>query len=383
MKTSGGVREAYNQPLTRHELEMVLRSTKPSAPGPDGIHYRMLTHLHPSTLLLILYLFNRVWQEGRFPLAWKVATVIPLLKPGKDASSASSYRPIALTSCLSKTFERIINKRLMYFLEKQNILDKNQCGFRSCHSTVDHLVRLETTIREAFVNKQHCVSVFFDLEKAYDTAWRYGILRDLYEVGVRGRLLAIIKSYLSERTFFVKLGTALSREFVQEAGVPQGGVLSVTLFIVKMNSIARSIPPCVQYSLYVDDLQISVSSCNLSICERRLQVAVNNLLKWADENGFRFSPDKTVCVCYSRRRGISVEPSLRMHQTPIPVKKEHKFLGLIFDHQLSFISHIKNLKIICQKSLNLLKVLSHKTWASDRLCLLQIYRSDSLTSGLR
>uniref|UniRef100_A0A6B0V5F1 Putative rna-directed dna polymerase from mobile element jockey-like protein n=1 Tax=Ixodes ricinus TaxID=34613 RepID=A0A6B0V5F1_IXORI len=241
----------------------------------------MLTHLHPSTLLLILYLFNRVWQEGRFPLAWKVTTVIPLLKPEKNASSASSYRPIALTSCLGKTSERLVNKRLMYFLEKQNILDKNQCGFRFCHSTVDHLVRLKTTIRQTFVNKQHCLSVFYDLEKAYDRAWRYGILRDLYEVGVRGRLLAIIKNYLSERTFFffVKLGMAFSREFMQETGVPQGSVFSVTLFIIKINSIVRSIPPSVQYSLFVDDLQISVSSCNLSICERRLQVAINNLLK--------------------------------------------------------------------------------------------------------
>lgn len=138
----------------------------------------MLTHLHPSTILFLLYIFNRVRQEGRFLLTWKVATAIPLLKSGKDASSASSYRPIALTSCLSKTFERIVNKMLMYFLEKPNILDKNQCGFRSCHSTVDHLVRLETTIREAFVNKQRCLSGFFDLEKAYDTAWSYKFLRD-------------------------------------------------------------------------------------------------------------------------------------------------------------------------------------------------------------
>ena len=173
----------------------------------------------------------------------------------------------------------------------------------------------------------------------------------------------------------MRLGTAVSREFVQENGVPQGGVLSVTLFIVKMNSIARSIPPSVQYSLYVDDLQISVSSCNLSICERRLQVAINNLLKWADENGFKFSPDKTVCVCYSRRRGISTNPTLHMCHSPIPVKTEHKFLGLIFDRTLSFTPHIKTLKFKCQKSLNVLKVLSHKTWGSDRLCLLRLYRS--------
>ncbi|MCZ6925167.1 MAG: hypothetical protein O7D30_07560 [Rickettsia endosymbiont of Ixodes persulcatus] len=55
--------------------------------------------------------------------------------------------------------------------------------------TLDHLVRLETVIREAFVNRQNCVSVFFDLEKAYDTAWRYGILQDLHGYGIRGHML--------------------------------------------------------------------------------------------------------------------------------------------------------------------------------------------------
>ena len=135
----------------------------------------------------------------------------------------------------------------------------------------------------------------------------------------------------------MKLGTTLSKEFSQENRVPQGGVLSVTLFIVKMNSIARVIPPFVQYSLYVDDVQISVSSCNPSICERRLQLTINNLVKWADVNGFRFSPEKTVCVCFSRRRGILLEPSLNMYEVPIAVKKEHKFLGLIFDSKMTFI----------------------------------------------
>ena len=162
---------------------------------------------------------------------------------------------------------------------------------------------METTIREAFVNKQYCLSVFFDLEKAYDTAWRHGILQDMYSFGIRGRILAFVKSYLAMRTFRVKLGTTYPREFCQENGVPQGGVLSVTLFIIKMNSIARAIPSSVQYSLYVDDLQISVSSCNLALCERRIQLAVNNLLKWADQNGFSFSPEKTVSVCFSRLRG--------------------------------------------------------------------------------
>lgn len=372
---SGGYQEPYNTPFTMHELEAVLHCAKQTAPGADGIHYTMLCHLHPSTLDLILYLFNRVWSEGQFPSSWKVAIVIPLLKPEKDPSSASSYRPIALTSCLSKTMERMINRRLMYYLEVNSLLDRYQCGFRTARSTVDHLVRLETTVREAFVNRQNCLAVFFDLEKAYDTAWRFGIIQDLFSLGLRGRMLRAIKSYLEQRTFYVRLGTTLSREFLQENGVPQGGVLSVVLFIIKMNSMARVIPASVQYSIYVDDVQVSVSSCNPSICERRVQLTINNLTKWADNNGFKFSPAKTVSVCFSRRRGVAIDPALTMYGTPILNRAEHKFLGLIMDAKLTFIPHIKYLKLKSVKALNILKVLSHMSWGSDRLCLLRIYHS--------
>lgn len=148
---------------------MALFCSKQTAPGPDGIRYKMLEHLHPSTMELSLYIFNRVWLEGHYPSSWKIAIVALVLKPGKDPSCASSFRPIALTSCLSKTLERMINRRLMLFLQRNNCLNKFQCGFRSARCTVDHLVRFETFVREAFVNRQQCLSIFFDLEKAYDT----------------------------------------------------------------------------------------------------------------------------------------------------------------------------------------------------------------------
>ena len=196
------------------ELKLALSVKKRSAPGPDRIHYEMICQLSPESLEGLLCYFNQLWMQAYFPRAWKEAHVIPLLKPGKDPSAPSSYRPIALTSSLGKIFERLINRRLVFFLESQNFFDLNQCGFRGGRSPVDHLVRLESTIRNAFVSKQHCVSVFFDLEKAYDTTWRYGILQDLFSSGVRGRMLLTIKNFLSERTFRVRLGTAFSDPFV-------------------------------------------------------------------------------------------------------------------------------------------------------------------------
>uniref|UniRef100_A0A147BLN2 Putative tick transposon n=1 Tax=Ixodes ricinus TaxID=34613 RepID=A0A147BLN2_IXORI len=371
----GANSEPYNGPFTMIELKQALDVKKMSAPGPDSLHYAMLQKLSHDALRNLLLFFNSLWEQASFPRTWKRAHIVPLLKPGKDAALPASYRPIALTSCLGKTYERLINRRLIYLLEKQNLLANNQCGFRQGRSAVDHLVRLETLIREAFVHKQHCISVFFDLERAYDTTWRFGILKDLYSYGIRGRMLRCIRDFLTDRTFQVRLGCTLSDPFVQENGVPQGGILSVILFAVKINSIAKILPPSISYSLYVDDLQISCSSSNTSSCERQLQLALNKLGTWADENGFKFSPEKTVCVPFSLRRGLTLNPELELKATRLPVRTEHKFLGVIFDKKLNFISHLKSLKEKCLRSMNILKVLAHRSWGSDRKCLLRLYNA--------
>ena len=80
----------------------------------------------------------------------------------------------------------MINDRLTWFLESNNIITNFQSGFRHQRSTNDHLVRLETFNREAFIKNEHLVSVFFDLEKAYDTTWKYGIMKDVHDIGLKG-----------------------------------------------------------------------------------------------------------------------------------------------------------------------------------------------------
>lgn len=301
--------------------------------------------------------------------------MVPFLKPGKSPTSPSSYRPIALTSCLAKSYESVINIRLSFILYSRNLIDPHQCGYKKGCSTTDHLVRLEHIIREAFWHKQYCLAVFFDLDKAYDTTWRFGILRDLADLGIRGRMLNCLSDFMAHRTFQVRLGTVLSRTFSQESGVPQGCILSTTLFVAKMNSINKVIPPSVMYSLYVDDLQIACRASSLSTCERQLQIAVNKLTHWADKNGFHFSTQKTVAVLFTQKRGLHPDPDLKLHNVTIPVKMEHKFLGVTFDKKLSFLAHINTLKTKTSRALNILKVLSYKQWGADRLCLLRIYRS--------
>ena len=195
--------EPYNQPFSMQELQDALHQSHDTAVGPDNIHYQMLKRLPETSQYILLELFNNIWHTGDFPPSWSEATIIPLPKPDKDLTSPNSYRPIALTSCMCKTFERMVSSRLTWYLETNKILSNIQNGFRKQRSTTDQLVRLESFVREAFVRGEHVVSVFFDLEKAYDTTWKYGILKDLQDVGLKGRLPQFISNFLDNRHFKV------------------------------------------------------------------------------------------------------------------------------------------------------------------------------------
>ena len=136
----------------------------------------------------------------------------------------------------------MINTRLVWFLEKNHILTKYQSGFRKGQTTTDQLIRLESFIRDSFLKGNHVVSAFFHLEKAYDTVWKYGVTRDLHKIGLRGQMPMLIQNFLTNRVFRVCLESVYSNIYEQEMGVPQGSILSVTLFILKINRIADVIP---------------------------------------------------------------------------------------------------------------------------------------------
>ena len=367
--------EQYNKDFTLKELKKALQKCHNTAVGNDDIHYQFLKHLPIRSLDCLLRIFNQVWKTGILPDSWKEAIVIPIPKPGKDSSDPANYRPIALTSCICKTMERMVNDRLVWFLEKNKLIATVQSGFRKQRGTLDHLVRFETFIREGFIKKEHVVSVFFDLESAYDTTWKYGIMNDLYDFGIRGHLAYFISAFLNERQFRVRVGNTYSNPYEQEMGVPQGCILSVTLFSVKINNIIKSVCPGVECFLYVDDFCICYRSKQMHTIERQLQQVLNNLNRWSNENGFKFSRIKTKCMHFCNSRKLHTDPELTLDGARIEVVKEFKFLGLIFDSKLSFIQHINYLSNKCKKALNLLRVVSSMDWGADRKVMLRLYRS--------
>ncbi len=141
---------------------------------------------------------------------------------------------------LNETFWENDKTQPVWLLEKGGHFSRVQYRFRRSRSSTDALVQLEANICQAFARKQQLVSLFFDLRKAYDTTWGYGILRVLHSIGIRGNLTLFIRSFFQDRTFRIRVGISLSCPCLQEKGVPQGSVSSTSLFGLAINNITKS-----------------------------------------------------------------------------------------------------------------------------------------------
>ncbi|GFN78707.1 RNA-directed DNA polymerase from mobile element jockey [Plakobranchus ocellatus] len=209
----------------------------------------------------------------------------------------------------------MVNDRLVHVLESRNLLSKVQCGFRKDHST---LARLRTFIKKAFARKKQVLADFFDLEKAYDTTWRFGILKDLFDLDFRGSLPIFISNFLKDRYFKVKAENTFS-SYHQEKGVPQSSILSPKLFNLKINNINNTVSKHIHASLFEDDFALYAEGKHLQHLERTNQLCIDNVQKWVSENGLRFSVSRTTCVHFHRQR-IYTQLALHLDGQPIPVK---------------------------------------------------------------
>ena len=189
--------------------------------------------------------------------------------------------------------------------------------------------------------------------------WKYGIMRDLYDLGLRRRVPMFIKKFLFKRTFRVCMGSTFSDSQHQDESILQASILSVTLFSIKINDIVKCLTPSIDCALYVDDFVIFCWTTHVNIVERQLQLNLNKVNKWARENRFKFSKSKTKCVHFCSLRKMHNDPVLKIDDAEIPVVNEYRFLGVIFDKKLSFIPHIKYLKNKSTQAQQLLRVVAH------------------------
>ena len=167
-------------------------------------------------------------------------------------------------------------------------------------------------------------------------------MKTLYDNNFRGHLPIFISHFLNQRTFQVRIDNTYSDTYILENGIPQGSVLSSTLFILAINNVTKQLPNGVKSNLYVDDFTIFYTATNQRHMQRILNLAIAKVDKWASSVGFQLSAEKTKSVMFYRNaRWIKKQSiELKIRNTIIPFNESAKFLGLIFDTHLNWKKHI-------------------------------------------
>jgi hypothetical protein len=145
------------------------------------------------------------------------------------------------------------------------------------------------------------------------------------------------------------------------------------VFAISTNDLMNAAGPPVATSLYADAVAVHLRSRSMGTIEPRLQGAVNRLSRSDRENGFTFSPEGSKHLHFTRLRGLHPDPCLCLRNRVLPFVRTLKFLGLILDSKLSWEPHMRYLRVKCERSLNILKVLYGRSRGGDRTVMLGLY----------
>ncbi|KAL4125761.1 hypothetical protein QTP88_010001 [Uroleucon formosanum] len=270
---------------------MISNCSRKKSPGFDLITANVANCLPNKAFILLTYIYNAILRLSYFPTLWKFSQIIMVAKPDKPPDLPKSYRPISLLLYFSKICERLILKRIYPHIISKNVLLSSQFGFRAKHSTVHQVHRAIGAISTSLENKCYCTCAFLDISQAFDKVWHEGLLFKLRKF-LPTTLFLLMESYLTDRHFQIRQGSATSNIATISAGVPQGGVLSPILF-----NIYAADQPSTQNTIvadYADDKVILSVHNDPIIASRNLQSHLNLLSKCNDNtNNWQTVPIKS------------------------------------------------------------------------------------------
>lgn len=317
--------------------------------GPDGIHPLILKNCAHRLAAPLTELFNESLSQGLFPDQWKRSSVTPIFKKGAR-SKIENYRCIAKLQTVAKFFEHLVNVKLLTLVHDKIAL--NQHGFMRSRSTASNLTEFVYFAQKSLNSGSQVDVLYTDFSKAFDRVSHDKLIAKLSQFNLPANLIAWLKSYLSDRTQFVKYGNSESTDFNASSGVPQGSHLGPTLFLLFINDIVDGMDD-VFISLFADDVKIARAIKSTEDVET-LQIAIDKLRAWCNENELHLNLDK--CSVLTIYRGRAFDESTYTYGDHIFNRvREHKDLGVIMDEKLLFAKHIDAIKSKATAALGFVK----------------------------
>ena len=317
----------------------------------DPIPSSLLQTISGDLLPFLTSLINSSLTAGYVPSVFKRARVAPLLKkPTLDPSDVNNYRPVSLLSFLSKTLERAVLGQLSCYLSQNDLLDPNQSGFKTGHSTETALLCVTEALRTAKANSLSSALILLDLSAAFDTVNHQILLSTLSELGISGAAHAWIASYLTGRSYQVAWRESVSAPCALTTGVPQGSVLGPLLFSLYTKSLGSVISSHgLSYHCYADDTQLIFSfPPSDNQVANRISACLADISVWMTDHHLKLNLGKTELLflpgkdCPFHDLAITVDNSL------VSSSQSAKNLGVILDNTLSFSTNIKAVTRSCR-----------------------------------
>ena len=331
----------------------------------------MLLKKCKSQLSLALYILWRdCLDSGITPDKLKAAHIIPIFKSGHQGLP-SNYRPIALTSHLIKIFEKVLRNGMVKFFNDNNLFNDSQHGFRQSRSCLSQLLdQFEKVLRRLEENENVDV-IYLDFAKAFDKV-DYNVLLDkLMMMGIEGKILKWITSFLRDRTQQVMVNGFLSDPAKVISGVPQGSVLGPLLFLVMISDIDRDVLHSF-LSSFADDTRIgrSIKSVEDAL---ELQKDLDRIYQWAKDNNMDFNNNKFELIRYGLNQMIKEATSYSAPDgSLIPEKAHVKDLGVTMSNNATFSEHINK---ICQKARDMCSWILRTFKSRSPILMLTLWKS--------
>ena len=280
----------------------------------------------------LVKLFNIILSSGIYPTEWVQGLIFPIYKTG-DPLNPSNYRGIAITSCLSKLFNSILNARLEKYILKNELIRNEQIGFKAGCQTSDHIFKLKTII-DKYLNKSKKVyACFIDLRKAFDSVIHSALFLKLLRAKIGGKFLALLRSLYSNISLRVIVNShSLSNAFPSNVGVFQGDNLSPNLFNLYINGLIddfdHSCSPVllgqkhISCLLYADDLVL------LSESQEGLQNCLNKTWGYCKSWGLEINYTKSKVMIFNKGSRLS-NVKFYIDETELEIVRHYKYLGIM------------------------------------------------------
>ena len=334
--------------LSPAEIRTVIVKSPAKSCDLDPIPTRLLKQCSESIIPAITMIVNQSLKSSVVPSVFKAAHVRPLLKkPTMDPHELQNYRPVSNLPYVSKLLEHCTFSRLLAFLQQNDLLDSRQSAYRQYHSVETLLVHLSNHILSQMDVGRVTALVLLDLSSAFDTIDHVILTSRLHSLGVSGAALQWFESYLADRRQSVNINGAISASASLDCGVPQGSVGGPLLFSIYMLPLSQIIRKYnLQYHCYADDIQLyqsfSPSQSNALSALENLEACVDEIKAWMMTNSLKLNDKKSEFIlCGSKQQLAKFSvPSIRIGDANIPPSNKCRNLGVIFDPNMSFISHL-------------------------------------------